>query len=465
MSTLTEAVAKADAEPESNADPEAGDDSPQRKTTTTLTGINLEALRRDAVHIDWSVVIDADRIDVKVQEFQRLIFQLYDAHAPIKKIRLRHAPAPWITQDIRDAMLKRDSAKRRYNKCSSDINLGRYKYWRNFCSRLCRDARRRHIHNSIVGSSPAKTWSFLRSLGIGKTSNSFSGSVDLNALNVHFSSVPVTLDASVKARTLGHLNDQPRPLCSSFQLTTVAEEDVKKHILAITSTAVGNDDISSRMISLLLPQLLPILCHIFNYSLVNSCFPSAWKRANIIPLPKVSNPTSFSNFRPISLLPYLSKVLEHIVHNQLSSYLTSNSLLSPFQSGFRSGHSTVTALLKVTDDIRLAMEDKSLTILTLLDFSSAFNSVDFDVLLAILRSLNVSPLALAWFESYLRGRSQRIHSDDVSSDWCDLGAGVPQGGVLNILFDVSEIIVYKATGIVFTIIDVNCFNEAGVMDL
>lgn len=97
----------------------------------------------------------------------------------------------------------------------------------------------------------------------------------------------------------------------------------------------------------------------------------------------------------------------------------------------------MTALLKVTDDIRQAMDDKLLTILTLLDFSSAFNSVDFDILLAILRSLNVSSSATAWFESYLRGRSQRVRCDEATSDWCDLVAGVPQGGVLSpLLFSI-----------------------------
>lgn len=114
-----------------------------------------------------------------------------------------------------------------------------------------------------------------------------------------------------------------------------------------------------------------------------------------------------------------------------------NSLLSQFQSGFRPGHSTVSALLKVSEDMRFAMNNKQLTVLVLLDFSSAFNSVDFDILLGILSSLNVSPEAIAWFSSYLRGRSQCVRSNESSSDWCDLTAGVPQGGVLSpLLFSV-----------------------------
>lgn len=105
--------------------------------------------------------------------------------------------------------------------------------------------------------------------------------------------------------------------------------------------------------------------------------------------------------------------------------------MNPFQSGFRRGHSTTTALTKITDDIRKGMDSGLVTVLSLLDFSNAFNNVDFDILLAVLRSLSISPTAIDWFHSYLFGRRQRIRIDDTYSSWCDLTAGVPQGGVLS----------------------------------
>ncbi|CAG9137853.1 unnamed protein product [Plutella xylostella] len=113
-------------------------------------------------------------------------------------------------------------------------------------------------------------------------------------------------------------------------------------------------------------------------------------------------------------------------------FLSNGGLLNPFQSGFRSGHSTTTALLKVTEDIRCAMEDRRVTVLVLVDFSNAFNAVDHDLLLAVLRSHKISDPAVSWFSSYLRGRQQAIHCgpSDIS-DWADLSAGVPQGGILS----------------------------------
>ena len=191
------------------------------------------------------------------------------------------------------------------------------------------------------------------------------------------------------------------------------------------------------MILPLLDILCPVITSILNNSISCGLFPKVWKDAQVIPLPKKNSPSTYSDFRPISILPFLSKVLERLVHHQLSNFLSSNNLLNPLQSGFRPGHSTVTALVKITDDIRLGMENKQLTVLSLLDFSNAFNTVDHDILLAILRSLNISPTAVDWFRSYLSGRRQRVHIDDNFSQWRDISVGVPQGGVLSpLLFSI-----------------------------
>ena len=118
-------------------------------------------------------------------------------------------------------------------------------------------------------------------------------------------------------------------------------------------------------------------------------------------------------------------------------YLHNNNILSPFQSGFRPGHSTVTALNKVCDDIRYSFDNQQVTLLVLLDFSNAFNTVDFDILLAILKTINFSSQATEWFSSYLHGRTQSIKLDGKHSSECAINAGVPQGGVLSpLLFSI-----------------------------
>lgn len=191
------------------------------------------------------------------------------------------------------------------------------------------------------------------------------------------------------------------------------------------------------MIVTILVPILPVITHIVNYSLFSGTFPLLWRKAYVRPLPKISSPTLPNHFRPISILPFLSKVLEACAHKQFARFVYTNKLMSPLQSGFRLGHSTSSALLKVTGDIRRATEDANLTVLVLVDFSNAFNTVSHDILLSILSHLMVSSKALDWFSSYLRDRQQSVRVDESSSTWCTLNAGVPQGGILSpLLFSI-----------------------------
>lgn len=394
-------------------------------------GIDLNCLCKDALEIDWSDVFDAITVDEKVNRFNAVLLKLYDKHAPLRPVKIKHLPAPWLTNEIRSLMHKKVIAKAKLKNRVTDLNKAKYIYSRNQCNRACRNALRQHIHQSVKNEDSSKVWKFLKTLGVGKQRQAhFPNHLDINSLNQHFSN-SCTFDAIVKASTLNQLSLIPTPDYSSFFFRQFTDSDVKRSILSISSNAVGSDSVSRNMIMLILDEILLVIQHILNASITSGTFPSIWKEAQIIPLPKKSNPTSYTDYRPISILPFLSKVLERLIHQQLSSFLNRNDLLNPFQSGFRPGHSTVSALVKITDDVRYSMANGQVTVLSLLDFSNAFNNVDFDVLLGLLLSLNISPTVIEWFRSYLHGRRQRIRIDDSFSSWCITTAGVPQGGVLS----------------------------------
>ncbi len=139
---------------------------------------------------------------------------------------------------------------------------------------------------------------------------------------------------------------------------------------------------------------------------------------------------SLENYRPISLLPFIAKTLERVVFNQISLFLSQNNKLDTKQSGFRSGHSTETALLLVTEALRIAKADSKSSVLILLDLSAAFDTVNHQILLSTLSSLDITGIPLRWFESHLTGRSFRVAWGGEVSKAHKLVTGVPQGSVL-----------------------------------
>ena len=216
-----------------------------------------------------------------------------------------------------------------------------------------------------------------------------------------------------------------------FYFKNVKPEDVITSVMSITSKAEGVDGISVSMLKLCLIYLIPALCHIFDFSLQRGVFPQVWKKAKVLPIPKVSSPTEPKDYRPVSILCVLAKALEKIVHKQMSEYLKEFNIVNCCQSGFRKEHSTITALAYVTDSIRESIDNRELSLLILYDFSKAFDRVDHKLLLAKLRQIGFSPFALLWFESYLSNRLQQVWIDyDIFSLWSLITTGVPQGSVL-----------------------------------
>jgi hypothetical protein len=170
---------------------------------------------------------------------------------------------------------------------------------------------------------------------------------------------------------------------------------------------------------------------LFNSSFARGIFPGLWKRARVVPLKKCSAPNSPKDFRPIAILCFLSKVLEKIAHDQVQEYIAKHKLLDSMQTGFRKHHSTQTAVLKLTDDIRTGLDKKLVTLLLLFDFSKAFDTISPSKLLAKLRKLGFSRAALLWIDSYISEREQMVSTrTNENSGWLKTNLGVPQGSVL-----------------------------------
>ena len=184
--------------------------------------------------------------------------------------------------------------------------------------------------------------------------------------------------------------------------------------------------------------LLLTITNIINTSLITGTVPPDLKTAIVKTLLKKPSldKNLLKNYRPISNLPFLSKILEEVVLHKLLSHLQENNLSNPFQSAYRAGHSTETVLLRVVNDILSALDNDNISVLLLLDLSAAFDTIDHQILLSCLDSvLGIQSTALQWLQSYLSDRYQSTSVNNSSSSPSPLMYGVPQGTVLGpILF-------------------------------
>ena len=234
-----------------------------------------------------------------------------------------------------------------------------------------------------------------------------------------------------------------------FNFHEVTFSDVVLAIAHYSSQAKGEDGIPQSVIAKSLPVIGHHLATLFNASLTSGVFPGAWKRAHLVPLKKKAIPSAASDFRPIALLSFLSKVLEKIVHQKISEHLDSKNIMDPRQTGFRQHHSTQTALLRLTEDIPAGIDNEKqyLTILLLFDFSKAFDTISPSKLLRKLISMGFSKSVDLWVTSYITGRNQSVVTKlEGKSDWLTTNLGVPQGSVLGPLLislyinDIKEVL-------------------------
>ena len=218
---------------------------------------------------------------------------------------------------------------------------------------------------------------------------------------------------------------------SSFE--KVSQLTVKKCILNSAPKSCELDPIPSKLLIECLDSILPSLTDLFNSSLASGIFPQCFKSALVTHIPKKRclDHNDLNNYWPVSNLCFIAKILEKLVLSQVSSYLNFHNLYNTCQSAYCPGHSTETALLKVVNDLFLSLNKGNISVLALLDFSSAFDTIDHTILVHRLHTdFGFTDTVLQWFSSYLTDRTHYVSLCDHCSDFAPVHSGVPQGSVL-----------------------------------
>jgi hypothetical protein len=210
-------------------------------------------------------------------------------------------------------------------------------------------------------------------------------------------------------------------------------DEIRELILKSPNKSCSLDPLPTHLLKDCLDELLPAITTIINASLSSATVPDSFKKAAVTPLLKKAtlDQEVLGNYRPVSNLSFISKILEKVVSCRLHAHKSAEGLYEPFQSAYRAGHSTETAVLRVQNDILESIDDGKCVFLVLLDLSAAFDTVSHDTLLETLSArFGVQGSALAWIRSYLTDRSQSVLVSGSYSDPAHLKYGVPQGSVL-----------------------------------
>ena len=388
----------------------------------------------------------SDDLDTLTEDYNRVLQKLVDKHAPLitKSMPLRNR-VPWYTDAVHVEKCKRRQLERKWRFTGLAVHRQLYKEQRQVVRHVLKAEKRKYYVEKVMdcGSDQKALFAIVNNLLHKEKTSVLPHHTSLLDLVENFSSFFKKKIDNISTKLDDLLTTVPRlPESDTMNSSDIAvlrefapatEAEVLKVITSSPKKTCQLDPMLTQALVDHVPVLLPYITHTINSSLSTGCVPAAMKTALVTPLIKKPSlePDDLKNYRPVSGLSFLSKVLERVVSSRLKDHLMENELLEPRQSAYRANHSTETALLKVHSDLLMAVDDGGAAFLVLLDLSAAFDLIDHRILLTRLHTnFCISDTALAWISSYLSERVQRVHVNGASSTQQELRLGVPQGSVL-----------------------------------
>ena len=381
--------------------------------------------------------IDNFNLDSLIDHFNSNMSLILDKYAPLKTVTVKPRTSnPWFTSNLRSERSIRRQLERTWRKTRNESDKLAYKKQCHLYNSKVKKAQSDYFSSLFKSNSNTKElWHSIDKL-LNRSSSSLPNSSSKHSADqfcTYFVDKIKTLRSKLPLIDLNPLSlpDKSPPIFSSFKLVSV--DEIKQLILSSPKSTCLLDPVPSNLLPHCIDSIAPIITRIVNLSLSSGVFSKQLKSALVKPLLKKSNldPNDLKNYRPISNLSFLSKLIERVIAARLSSHLSSHNLMSKLQSAYRKFHSSETALLYVQNDILASLDAGHSTALLLLDLSAAFDTIDHSILIHRLQHwFGISSTALNLLSSFLSDRFQTVITPTSKSNPVLLEYGVPQGSVL-----------------------------------
>jgi exonuclease III len=405
-----------------------------------------------------SVLSEEQDVNANCSNFVNILKQAVDKFTTISKCRVnkyKHKMSPWITYGIMRSIRSRDRLYKKLKKSKP----GSYEYeamnsnlktYNQILQKTIREARRLFYHGEFkeCKNDVRKTWKTIDSaLGRNKVDEKLPEYVEMvnekienpqeivNTMNLHFAKIgnkladSIALTGNEKSfESYLSIHDQPS---NGFYFETISTEQTEYIIDKLQSkNSCASDGVSTKLLKTLKGKISKPLTFIINQSFQNGCFPDVLKVAKVKSLFKKGDLHDPNNYRPISILPSISKVFEKVMHKQIVRYFERNALFYENQYGFRAKHSTEFAVLELVDRLTTAMDKGDIPMSIFIDLSKAFDCLNHSILLKKLSHYGFNEQALDLMKNYLNNRKQYVECSGYTSNMMNITTGVPQGSIL-----------------------------------
>lgn len=402
-----------------------------------LKELDFDAFKKDIKESDLCKNPASD-VESLVKQYNTCLAEILEKHAPLETKVKREKRQPWYTNEIHAMRQNRKRVQRRFKKNDTAENLQEVIRLRDDLDALIERTKTAYNSKMIddVKHDQGKLFKRVNTLLKRKHDFNIPDNLSPNEFGDVLNDFFVSKIETIRSEFDPVISDQ----CYAFDKIVFKDElnafrplqpsEVRKLIMSSKNKTCALDPIPTTILKECVDELLAPVTTIINESLLTSTMPQSFKHALVVPRIKKANlPVEAKSFRPVSNLPFVSKLIEQSVISQLNIHFEENEIEEPLQSAYKAQHSCETALMRIVNDMLKAMDENKVILLALLDLSAAFDVVDHEILLNRLRLQGITGDVLTWLESYLSGRTQQVVIGGHKSKVKTLDCGMPQGSI------------------------------------